>query len=201
MTLRSCCCLKVRNSGDCENSRRSDHPRGTRTFHGHLVVMPPKNSGRVVKHWRDHDGSRRDHRYRISNRLTLGDPGNPDITVSIGMFLICPTDIACASPPEDSHPTRENLAVQTIFPAPCRSCWTRRDRQCGLAAFARTVRNLGRRPGLLETESIRHPGFVDRLVVFVSPTCVGVRHRMLEASCASPAARCAMTFACGVRFS
>jgi len=68
---------------------RTDHPRETLTLHGDLVVTPPKNSGRVVKHWTDYDGSRRDHRYRISNRLTLGDPGNPDIRPTV--------KIACSS--------------------------------------------------------------------------------------------------------
>ena len=51
---------------------RPGHLAETLVLHGDLVVRPPRKSGQ-----------RQDGRYRISNRLTMGDPERPDIRPTV----------------------------------------------------------------------------------------------------------------------
>ena len=64
---------------------RTNHPRETLVLHGDLTVSPPRNMGRRVEHWRDYAGERYDGYYRVSNRLTLGAAGRPDIRPTVKM--------------------------------------------------------------------------------------------------------------------
>lgn len=62
-----------------------EHPKVTLVLHGNLTVTPPKDTSRPVNHYSDWAGNRYDGLYRISNRLTLGDPENAEIRPTIKM--------------------------------------------------------------------------------------------------------------------
>jgi len=60
-----------------------ERPNETLVLSGDLVVTPPRPTGARVEHWSDYAGERYDGAYRVSNRLTVGDPNDPSIRASI----------------------------------------------------------------------------------------------------------------------
>lgn len=86
---------------------RPDHPTETLILHGDLVVCPPRRSAQ-----------RDDGRYRISNRLTMGDPDWPDIRPTVKMACTRKNEfgvkVLMVSMPKEAS-KREDLPVGELF--------------------------------------------------------------------------------------
>ena len=86
---------------------RSDCPRETLVLHGDLVVCAPAKSGQ-----------RQDGRYRISNRLTMGDPGNADVRATVKIACSRKNEFSVrvlAAPQPKSPAGRRDLAMGEWF--------------------------------------------------------------------------------------